>query len=269
MMKNFNVDTLRSLARLFRFRFYPIPYLVRRYLYFTGSNYFTKKNSNYVCLDIGAGSSPYKSDILKHLNVTHYISFDIEASNQTSIVGDATLLPFKTGSIDVIVAFDTLQHIPHVSSSFNEIYRVIRPGGYLILSFPFAYGECDFIDFRRWSMNGMRDELEFHGFEFIHGQTRGGLFFSVAAFIHWWIQHVIPGARVSWRTKINKSSILRYLFISILTIPTAILGWLALAIDYYLPTSGIYMGGVMLARRPIYKSSQLNNSHGAGLDKVT
>jgi len=46
------------------------------------------------------------------------------------------IMPFDADSFDVIVCFHTLHHIPNVSTVLNEIYRVLKPGGYVLLREP-------------------------------------------------------------------------------------------------------------------------------------
>lgn len=46
------------------------------------------------------------------------------------------LLPFATGSFDVITSLDVLHHIPNVSFVLGELARVLAPGGYLLMREP-------------------------------------------------------------------------------------------------------------------------------------
>jgi SAM-dependent methyltransferase len=46
------------------------------------------------------------------------------------------IMPFDNDSFDVIVCFHTLHHIPNVSTVLNEIFRVLKPGGYALLREP-------------------------------------------------------------------------------------------------------------------------------------
>jgi SAM-dependent methyltransferase len=45
-------------------------------------------------------------------------------------------LPFKDKSYDLICAFDVLEHIAKESSALKEWYRVLKPGGSLIITVP-------------------------------------------------------------------------------------------------------------------------------------
>lgn len=45
-------------------------------------------------------------------------------------------MPFEDNSFDLIVAFSVLHHIPNVSKVLREMYRVAKPGGYVLLREP-------------------------------------------------------------------------------------------------------------------------------------
>ena len=45
-------------------------------------------------------------------------------------------LPLDTGSVDLVVALDVLEHIPDLHAETLEINRVLKPGGNLLVSIP-------------------------------------------------------------------------------------------------------------------------------------
>ncbi len=54
------------------------------------------------------------------------------------VQGDATLLPLRPGSCDLVVSFETVEHIPLalVSEYLREVHRVLRSGGRFLISTP-------------------------------------------------------------------------------------------------------------------------------------
>ncbi len=50
--------------------------------------------------------------------------------------GSATELPVETSSVDVVVSFETLEHLDAHEAFLKEIKRALRPGGVLVMSSP-------------------------------------------------------------------------------------------------------------------------------------
>lgn len=51
---------------------------------------------------------------------------------------DVTRLSFADASLDAVVSFDVLEHVPDYERALSEFARVLRPGGTLIATFPFT-----------------------------------------------------------------------------------------------------------------------------------
>ncbi|MCA2217896.1 class I SAM-dependent methyltransferase [Jidongwangia harbinensis] len=61
----------------------------------------------------------------------------------TVLRGDATNLPLRAGTVDLVTAFDVIEHIEDDYLAVAEIRRVLRPGGTLLVTVP--------ADMRLWS----------------------------------------------------------------------------------------------------------------------
>jgi SAM-dependent methyltransferase len=51
---------------------------------------------------------------------------------------DVHHLSFETHSIDIIVSQDVFEHVADPWQGFNECYRVLKPGGVMLMTIPFA-----------------------------------------------------------------------------------------------------------------------------------
>jgi SAM-dependent methyltransferase len=87
-------------------------------------------------LDIGGRIQPYRP--LLEGRIRSYVAADLLRTPLVSIVARAECLPLATGQFDVVICTQVLQYIPQPSAVVAEIYRVLKPGGVLLLSVPSA-----------------------------------------------------------------------------------------------------------------------------------
>jgi ubiquinone/menaquinone biosynthesis C-methylase UbiE len=101
-------------------------------------------------LDAGAGECIYKK-YCAHLT---YVSQDFCQYNgkgdakglhrknwrqkNIDIISDVESIPVPSRSFDVILCTEVLEHIPHPEKALAEFFRILRPGGLLLLTAPFT-----------------------------------------------------------------------------------------------------------------------------------
>src|SRR5262249_12363622 len=51
-------------------------------------------------------------------------------------VGSADTLPLKSGALDLLTAFDCLEHLEHDDRALAGFFTALKPGGHLFLSVP-------------------------------------------------------------------------------------------------------------------------------------
>ncbi|MBF0434241.1 MAG: methyltransferase domain-containing protein [Magnetococcales bacterium] len=59
-------------------------------------------------------------------------------TSRIDLVCDITAIPAPNGSFDAILCSEVLEHIPEPTHALDEFSRLLKPGGYLILTAPFA-----------------------------------------------------------------------------------------------------------------------------------
>jgi SAM-dependent methyltransferase len=80
-------------------------------------------------------------------------------------------------SYDTAICLQVLEHVPNPQEAVREIFRIMKPGGQLILSIPHLsriHDEPN--DFQRYTEYGIRILLEEAGFHIEEILARGGLF---------------------------------------------------------------------------------------------
>ncbi|MBN2387654.1 MAG: class I SAM-dependent methyltransferase [Anaerolineales bacterium] len=65
-----------------------------------------------------------------------YVTADILSGNVDRVLDIAHMPEMETGSFDLVIACDVLEHVPDDRAALGEIHRILRPGGYAILTVP-------------------------------------------------------------------------------------------------------------------------------------
>jgi ubiquinone/menaquinone biosynthesis C-methylase UbiE len=95
-------------------------------------------------LDVACGEG-YGSAALRKAGASSVVGIDIaqevcdHARRKYGVdarAGDALALPLADASVDLVVSFETIEHVTDPSRFLAECARVLRPGGMLILSTP-------------------------------------------------------------------------------------------------------------------------------------
>jgi glycogen synthase len=120
--------------------------------------------------DIGCGPGVFTRYLCEHAAEVYAADIDEAAlarvkarhrdkNNLGCVVTFADCLPFPDGRLDTVLLLEVLEHLTDDDSALKEIWRVMRPGGRLILSVPVPPGEVN--DGDPWGHK--REGYELHG----------------------------------------------------------------------------------------------------------
>ena len=98
-------------------------------------------------LDIGAGGCPHR----EKFNHCEYFTQDFiqlsdsqiqnqEGYGKIDFVSDILDIPVPDSSYDVILCTEVIEHVPDPISAINEISRILKPGGTLLITAPLQSG---------------------------------------------------------------------------------------------------------------------------------
>lgn len=114
-------------------------------------------------LDFGGGEISHYRSFIK---CSSYKSINIDAKiKPTWVVDVEDPFPCSDESFDHIFSFNTLEHIFDINQKLSEFYRVLKPGGDVLISTPFLFpihGAPD--DFHRPTPSWYDKALKMHGF---------------------------------------------------------------------------------------------------------
>jgi SAM-dependent methyltransferase len=68
-----------------------------------------------------------------------YTGLDMRPGPGVDTVADVQALPHEDASVGTVIAMNTLEHVPRFWRALDEIRRVLRPDGALLLSCPFYF----------------------------------------------------------------------------------------------------------------------------------
>jgi SAM-dependent methyltransferase len=149
-------------------------------------------------LDLGAGFCEF----INHAVARRRIAVDLNpetvrsaaAGVEVKAVSAAELGFLRPGEVDVVFSSNFLEHLdskPEVSRVFDEVQRVLRPGGRIILMGPniryLADRYWDYFDHHvPLSHASICEALELHDFQLEHVEPR-------------FLPYTVKGARLRWR----------------------------------------------------------------------
>lgn len=90
-------------------------------------------------LDVGAQYSPYY-DIFKS-KCDRYLSMDIIETPLVDIVCNAEAMLLDDSAVDIVICTQVLEHCDYPQKIIDECYRVLKPGGVLIITVPSVFPE--------------------------------------------------------------------------------------------------------------------------------
>jgi SAM-dependent methyltransferase len=133
-------------------------------------------------VDVGCGAQPYRHLLSKRAD---YVGLDTGRADAdfgyaipgVRLFGDDNHWPVADGEADVVLATETLEHVPDPPTFLAEAFRCLKPGGRVIITVPFS-ARWHYIpyDYWRFTPSGLRVLLEQAGFGdiVVHGRGNEG-----------------------------------------------------------------------------------------------
>lgn len=152
-------------------------------------------------LDVGCGERPYRAlfpGVTRYVGIEHLaacVNVDQRLSQSVKHVvslidafAEGEHLPFRDESFDCCAAFEVLEHVPDPTHVVEEMHRVVKPGGMLLVTVPFVIELHQTpYDYRRFTTFGIRRLLEDRGFRVEALLARGNLAMVAGKVLAHWI----------------------------------------------------------------------------------
>lgn len=88
-------------------------------------------------LDVGADNC-YLRDLLGD-SIENYTGIGIGGNPDIEVNLETQKIPFEDNSMDCVLCLDVLEHVDNTQDVFDELCRVTKPGGKVIISLPNSY----------------------------------------------------------------------------------------------------------------------------------
>jgi SAM-dependent methyltransferase len=144
-------------------------------------------------IDAGCGDKPYREFFQSR--AARYIGLDVANNGSAEIVCDVRYLPIAHSSADTVVLLQVLDDVPEPVQLLEEIRRVLRPGGSLILS----VNQCWRLhnaphDYFRFTPFGLRYLFERVAMNVVTINPMGGMWAFLGTRLAFWLDEG-PGRR--------------------------------------------------------------------------
>jgi predicted SAM-dependent methyltransferase len=98
--------------------------------------HFNLIEQNLKILHIAPNRNEYKYVKNTFKNITQYDRLNIRAVSHINLVQDITQTTLKNDTYDLVIVWHVLEHIVEDRKAAAEIYRILKPGGHLLMSVP-------------------------------------------------------------------------------------------------------------------------------------
>ncbi|MEK7578835.1 MAG: methyltransferase domain-containing protein [Patescibacteria group bacterium] len=134
-----------------------------------------KKYAHYIkgiVLDAGSGAGERYKFFFKF---NKYVTLDTDSSHGADIVGSVENIPTESGGFDSLISTQVLEHVKNPQKAAEEFYRVLKPGGYCLVTVP-QLNELheEPYDYFRFTKYGLEEIFSHAGFKIILIERRGG-----------------------------------------------------------------------------------------------
>ena len=175
---------------------------LHNWLIYNNSDYFLEKYKDFYkgdMYDLGCGETPYRDYFLQYANsytgvdwgeTLHDLKADVVANLNEPI-------DIEDNKADSIVSLATLEHLSEPQTMLNEAFRILKPGGTIMLQTPWQWKihEAPY-DFFRYSPYALEYMLGKAGFTDVKVEAQSGFFTTLFIKLTYFLSRLVRGPKL-------------------------------------------------------------------------
>jgi SAM-dependent methyltransferase len=228
------------------------------------------RHADGVLLDVGCSERPYAQVFAPY--VTRYVGLDYppalldkqpelwqildRAKRSVDIFGDGRALPFADASFDTVLSTEVLEHVLAPQEVVDEMARVLKPGGRLLVTVPFIQPLHELpSDYFRYTPSSLRKLAEEAGLEVETLEARGNYAAALGALGSQFLLRTFGAAQ-----RQSDGSVIPSLWKSVFVLPaTALVQTTFYLLSKFTRDEVVTLGYLLVARKPAARSASIPN----------
>lgn len=145
---------------------------------------FLKAYARGKLIDIGCGGKPYQDLYSPYVSYCFGVDHkdSLHGLSRVDVAATAYVLPLRNCSVDTALSTAVLEHLEEPAKALAEIFRILKPGGILIISAPLFWRLHEVPrDFYRYTEYGLRYLLTKTGFQIVQLKPLSGFWVMLGA----------------------------------------------------------------------------------------
>jgi SAM-dependent methyltransferase len=147
-------------------------------------------------LEVGNGRRGRRGRFTPPAGAEAWVYLDVAIQTMPHVCADVQRLPFADAAFDTIICLEVLEYVPRADAALEEMSRVLRRNGALVVSTPFNTRPDTMTDFWRFTAHGLTHMVTSAGMKVTRLSAQGNL---VSVILH--MLRVLNGGS-AWRRRL-------------------------------------------------------------------
>lgn len=164
---------------------------------------FLNENSKFIngkIIDLGCGEMNYKFFLLRYAE--QYFGVDWGSSFheiKADLITDLNypIEQIESESFNTVFSISVLEHLSNPENLISESYRILKPGGHILLQIPFQWRVHEIpFDFQRYTNFGLELLFKNNKFKQVQIIPTNGVFLTIALKINYLLLNLVRGPKL-------------------------------------------------------------------------